>query len=386
MITILFIHQSSELYGSDKTLLLLLKHLDKTKFCPVVVLPNNGPLKVELEKLNITVILAPVIKLYRKMFTPKNILRFFVEIKLASKTLDALNKQYHFDIVYSNTLAVLLGIFYAKKRKIKHIWHVHEIIESPKVFTKLFLKFLAQKSNTKIVYNSIATQKFWDVNTKISSKSLVIQNGLEIPNTKMSESEVLEFREKFFKANKNEVVIALVGRISRWKGQLVLLKAFLELCKMHQNITLVFVGSTPPNQEFFLEKLNKQIQEYQISEKTIIIPFQEAISEIWQSIDIAVVPSIDPEPFGLVAIEAMLAKKPVVGSNHGGLTEIIVNEETGFLVKPNNQTALSGALQKLIVNPKLRIAFGEKGYQRATDEFSMESYVNSFEDLFSNKI
>ena len=386
MITILFIHQSSELYGSDKTLLLLLKHLDKTKFCPVVVLPNNGPLKVELEKLNITVILAPVIKLYRKMFTPKNILRFFVEIKLASKTLDALNKQYHFDIVYSNTLAVLLGIFYAKKRKIKHIWHVHEIIESPKVFTKLFLKFLAQKSNTKIVYNSIATQKFWDVNTKISSKSLVIQNGLEIPNTKMSESEVLEFREKFFKANKNEVVIALVGRISRWKGQLVLLKAFLELCKMHQNITLVFVGSTPPNQEFFLEKLNKQIQEYQISEKTIIIPFQEAISEIWQSIDIAVVPSIDPEPFGLVAIEAMLAKKPVVGSNHGGLTEIIVNEETGFLVKPNNQTALSGALQKLIVNPKLRIAFGEKGFQRATDEFSMESYVNSFEDLFSNKI
>ena len=386
MITILFIHQSSELYGSDKTLLLLLKHLDKTKFCPVVVLPNNGPLKVELEKLNITVILAPVIKLYRKMFTPKNILRFFVEIKLASKTLDDLNKQYHFDIVYSNTLAVLLGIFYAKKRKIKHIWHVHEIIESPKVFTKLFLKFLAQKSNTKIVYNSIATQKFWDVNTKISSKSLVIQNGLEIPNTKMSESEVLEFREKFFKANKNEVVIALVGRISRWKGQLVLLKAFLELSKMHQNITLVFVGSTPPNQEFFLEKLNKQIQEYQISEKTIIIPFQEAISEIWQSIDIAVVPSIDPEPFGLVAIEAMLAKKPVVGSNHGGLTEIIVNEETGFLVKPNNQTALSGALQKLIVNPKLRIAFGEKGYQRATDEFSMESYVNSFEDLFSNKI
>lgn len=386
MITILFIHQSSELYGSDKTLLLLLKHLDKTKFCPVVVLPNNGPLKVELEKLNITVILAPVIKLYRKMFTPKNILRFFVEIKLASKTLDDLNKQFHFDIVYSNTLAVLLGIFYAKKRKIKHIWHVHEIIESPKVFTKLFLKFLAQKSNTKIVYNSIATQKFWDVNTKISSKSLVIQNGLEIPNTKMSESEVLEFREKFFKANKNEVVIALVGRISRWKGQLVLLKAFLELSKTHQNITLVFVGSTPPNQEFFLEKLNKQIQEYQISEKTIIIPFQEAISEIWQSIDIAVVPSIDPEPFGLVAIEAMLAKKPVVGSNHGGLTEIIVNEETGFLVKPNNQTALSEALQKLIVNRKLRIAFGEKGYQRATDEFSMESYVNSFEDLFSNKI
>lgn len=386
MITILFIHQSSELYGSDKTLLLLLKHLDKVKFFPVVVLPNNGPLKGELEKENITVILAPVIKLYRKMFSPKNILRFFVEIKLATKTLDDLNNQYHFDIVYSNTLAVLLGIFYAKKRKIKHIWHVHEIIESPKVFTKLFLKFLAQKSNTKIVYNSIATQKFWDVNAKISSKSCIIQNGLEISNTIMSESEVSNYREKFFKADKNEIVIALVGRISRMKGQLVLLKAFFELCKTHNNITLVFVGSTPPNQEIYLEKLNKQIQEFQIFDKTVVIPFQEAISEIWQSIDIAVVPSIEPESFGLVAIEAMLAKKPVVGANHGGMTEIIVNDVTGFLVKPNNEKALSEALQKLIVDLKLRIAFGEKGFERAVTEFSMDNYVNSFEDLFSHKI
>jgi hypothetical protein len=53
MITILIIHQSAELYGSDKTLLLLLKHIDKTKFYPVVVLPNEGILKDELEKENI---------------------------------------------------------------------------------------------------------------------------------------------------------------------------------------------------------------------------------------------------------------------------------------------------------------------------------------------
>jgi glycosyltransferase involved in cell wall biosynthesis len=386
MITILFIHQSAELYGSDKTLLFLLKHLDKTKFLPVVVLPNDGPLKAELEKENIIVTLAPVIKLYRKMFSPKNIIRFLREINLATKTLDDLNNQYHFDLIYSNTLAVLLGLFYAKKRKIKHIWHVHEIIESPKVITKLFLKLLSQKGNSKIVYNSIATQKFWDVNTKISNKSCVIQNGLEIPSLQLSELEVLAFRAKFFKADKNEVVIALVGRISRWKGQLVLLKAFSKLAKTNQNITLVFVGSPPPNQEIFLEKLNAQIQEYQISKRVILLPFQEEISEIWQSIDIAVVPSIEPEPFGLVALEAMLAKKPVVASNHGGLTEIIVNEETGFLVTPNNEIALSQAIKKLIENPELRTAFGEKGYQRAIHQFSIEKYVNRFEDLFHKGI
>ena len=77
MKNILFIHQSAELYGSDKTLLLLLKYLDKAKFYPVVILPNDGPLKNELEKVNIEVHIAPVLKLYRKMFSPKNLITFF---------------------------------------------------------------------------------------------------------------------------------------------------------------------------------------------------------------------------------------------------------------------------------------------------------------------
>ena len=61
MKNILFIHQSAELYGSDKTLLLLLKYLDKSKYNPLVVLPNEGPLKQELEKENILVVIAPVL-------------------------------------------------------------------------------------------------------------------------------------------------------------------------------------------------------------------------------------------------------------------------------------------------------------------------------------
>ena len=123
MKNILFIHQSAELYGSDKTLLLLLKYLDKAKFYPVVILPNDGPLKNELEKVNIEVHIAPVLKLYRKMFSPKNLITFFSDIKKGVTISNELHKKYHFDIVYSNTLAVLLGLFFVRKTKIKHITH-----------------------------------------------------------------------------------------------------------------------------------------------------------------------------------------------------------------------------------------------------------------------
>ena len=84
----------------------------------------------------------------------------------------------------------------------------------------------------------------------------------------------------------------------------------------------------------------------------------------------------------MVALEAMLAKKPVVGSNHGGLTEIIVHNETGFLIEPYNETELAEAIQKLLNNKELRDQFGTTGYNRAIKEFSEEKYVSSFESLF----
>ncbi|WP_298117757.1 glycosyltransferase family 4 protein [Flavobacterium sp.] len=384
MKNILFIHQSAELYGSDKTLLLLLKHIDKSKFNPIVILPFEGPLKVELENNRIKVVIAPVLKLYRKMFTPKNIFQFFKDIKKSFNVINDLNEQYNFDLIYSNTLAVLLGVFYAKKSGIKHLWHVHEIIESPKFFTKIFCKMLSLNSNSKIVYNSIATKKFWDVTKKISLKSEVVWNGLEVNQNNISKEEKEDVRKLIFKCNSSEIIIALVGRISRWKGQKILLNSFNEVLKTHQNIKLALIGSTPPNQEFFLYELEKIIIELNISDKVIHIPFTKEIAKIWQCIDIAVVPSIEPEPFGLVAVEAMLAKKPVIGSNHGGLTEIILNNETGFLVKPKDEIELENAISKLIEDPKLRQEFGENGYNRAVENFSISNYVSSFEKIFIN--
>ena len=382
MKNILFIHQSAELYGSDKTLLLLLKNLDKNKFKPVVLLPFDGPLKEALENENIEVVIAPVLKLYRKLFTPKNLIGFFKDIKTAFKIVNELHKKYQFTLIYSNTLAVLLGIMFAWKNNIKHLWHVHEIIEKPSLFKKAFVGLLSLKSNTHIVYNSQATKVFWELNKSIINKGVVIWNGIEINTPESSTSELFDIRKNLFLAQPNEIILALVGRISRWKGQMILLDAFNNLVQKNENIKLVFVGAPPPNQEKFQEDLEDRISSFNLNDKVLIIPFQNEIHKIWQAIDIAVVPSTEPEPFGMVAIEAMLAHKPIVGSNHGGLTEIIENNATGFLVTPNSVQDLVIALEKLIQNELLRKEMGEKGYLRVTTAFSVEQYVDSFEKFF----
>jgi len=381
MINILFIHQSADLYGSDKTLLLLLKNINRQRFNPIVILPKEGPLKTELEKENIIVIIAPVLKLYRKMFTPKNIVLFLRQIKSAVKILDALNKEYHFDIIYSNTLAVLLGMIYAQKRKIKHLWHVHEIIVHPKIIAAIFPKILNRYADI-IVCNSFATKNnLTKRKSGLEAKTVVIHNGIEpivsVPdNTSKAD----------FGYSNSDIIITLIGRISRLKGHKLLLSTFINHLSKNRNSKLLFVGSPVDGQEYYLKEIEAIILENQLNDKVKILPFTKNLTSIWAITDIAVMPSTEAESFGLVALEAMLAKKPVVASKHGGLTEIVVNNQTGFLVEANNEKELNSAISKLVENKNLRNSFGTAGYERATSEFSLEKYTSSFEKILQGKV
>lgn len=377
MINILFIHQSADLYGSDKTLLQLLTYIDRKKFNPIVIIPLEGPLKEELENINIEVYITPVLKLYRNIVTPKNSIKFFSEYKKAIKFLDSLNKKYQFDIVYSNTLAVSLGMFYAKKREIKHIWHVHEIIVHPKIIAAIFPKLLNKYADS-IVCNSEATLYNLTRRTpQIKDKSIVIYNGVEQNSEVQKKVSKVDFGFKT-----EDIIITLVGRIYRLKGHKLLLNSFIKNFSVQKNIKLLFVGSPVIGQEKHLHEVEEIIKTNNLTEKVKILPFNKKLNSIWQITDIAVMPSTEAESFGLVAVEAMMFKKPVIGSNHGGLTEIIVNNETGILVEPNNESELTTAIQHLVDNPKIRIEMGEKGQQRAMETFSISSYIQNFENLF----
>ena len=121
-----------------------------------------------------------------------------------------------------------------------------------------------------------------------------------------------------------------------------------------------------------------------MNEKVKIIPFTTNLNAIWNITDIAVMPSTEKESFGLVALEAMMAKKPVVASNHGGLKEIVKDNKTGFLVEPNNINDLKIALEKLICNPDLRNTFGENGLKRAIENFNIQNYITKIEEILQN--
>lgn len=386
MKNILFVHQSAELYGSDKTLLLLVMEFKNKGINPIIVLPEKGPLFEILTENGITVILTSVIKISRTMFGIKNLLTLPFQINSSIKQIDEACKHIQIDLVYSNTLAVLIGLIYAKKRNIKHIWHIHEIIQKPKLVKTVFFKLISLKTNNHLIYNSFATRSFWEKSLQIKSiKSDVVWNGLSKDRSELSTHDLDNNRLNLFNAGKTHLVIALVGRINKWKGHQLLLTAFKNLPKETTNaVKLVFVGSAPPNREIYLTELIAKIEEYKMESQVMVIPFQQNIANVWQAIDIAVVPSTEPEPFGLVALEAMLYSKPVIAANHGGLKEIVVNDITGLLFEPNSLSALELCLKTLIDDKRKREFMGENGCKRAITEFTLGKYVTKIEQICLN--
>jgi len=384
MKNILFIHQSADLYGSDKTLLYLVESI-KDIANPIVVVPEKGPLTEELNKRNIPVFIIPVIKVSRQLFTSLDLFKLPFQIYKALKALKNKlgNKKIH--LIHSNTIAVFLGAFYSKKYKIKHIWHVHEIIQHPIIVAKAY-PYLVNWFSDAVVFNSFASaEHLYKDKPKLKKKSKIIYNGLDrnTPFLPTEEKEMLR-KELFKNINKSSIIIGLVGRINRHKGQQLLLNVFDKIAKTNNNVFLLFVGSTIKSQNYLLEDLKNEISNKNLKNKVSIISFQKDIWKFYDCLDIVAVPTTDPEPFGLVAVEGMLSKKPVVASNHGGLKEIVLQNKTGILFEPNNKINLKKSLTTLIDNKPLIKQFGEQGELRAKNEFSLEKYINNFKTFYNS--
>lgn len=383
MKTILFIHQSADLYGSDKTLLFLVESI-KEEIIPIVVVPEEGPLTVELRKIDIEVLIIPVIKVSRELIASFKFFTIPFQVFKAIKILKKKLNNRKIDIVHSNTVAVFLGAFYSKLYKIKHVWHVHEIIKHPKIAAKTY-PFLVDKFSDRVIFNSKASaEQLYSGKPNLKSKSRIIYNGLDRDISFSSIDEKTKLRKSLFNAmNKSSLLIGLVGRINRHKGQNLLLNTFNELKKEGvENIYLLFIGSTIKSQAFLLEELKNEIKNKKLQNFVKIIGFQKEIWKYYDALDIVLVPTTDPEPFGLVAVEGMLSEKPVIAANHGGLKEIVIHNKTGLFFEPNDSSELKKAILNLVNNKNLISSFGKKGAERAKNKFSLREYVNNFKDFY----
>ena len=371
---VLFVHQSSDLYGSDRVLLDIAQAVAQAGGEPIVALPGHGPLPQALRSLGIEVHVltdAQVLKLSRATMSIGGALRVAAAVPAALVALDRCIGERRVDRVHSNTLAVLAGALWARRRGVRHLWHVHEIVERPRFAARAF-PWLLRGLADDIVCNSHATRQ-WLVQAQpaLAARSQVVWNGVADSDVAITAANLQALR-KHFRPGGARLAIGLVGRINRMKGHDLLLDAAERLLRLGFNgFSIVFIGSPPPGQEIFLTKLQQRIAASPLRDRVVIQDYMDQVAPAYAALDIVCVPSTEAEAFGLVAVEAMAAGRPVVAARIGGLPEVVLDGETGSLHAPGDADALAVQLQDLLADPQLRHDFGLAGQTRFRREFTV---------------
>lgn len=204
-----------------------------------------------------------------------------------------------------------------------------------------------------------------------------IWNAVRIPETRSEDGDVL--RKRLGVAAERPVV-ALACRATPEKGGQHLLRAFEKMCQSLEwsegKPLLIYMGSGPALHEWrgIRDRLS-------CAEDVLFTGYRADSDEILGAADVAAVPSVWEEAFGLSALEPMSRGTPVVASEVGGLPEVVEHGGTGLLVPPGDEDALAHALGRLLTNPEERRRMGKRGRARTLENFAWEDMVTEITHL-----
>ncbi len=212
------------------------------------------------------------------------------------------------------------------------------------------------------------------------SREVVVRCGLQdgrapyeiVPNFLIDEAPAVDLDDPLAGRLPTGEFVLYVGDLAADKGVGTLLEAHARLA---ERVPLVLIG--------------RAVEPGLVPERdgvtTLGLLSHAAVLAAWRRCAVGVVPSITPESFGLVALEAMAAGVPVVASRVGGLRDVVADGEAGILVTPGDAGELSGAIGRLLADEGLRRRLGAGGRERA-QQFTVATVVPRFEAAYERAL
>jgi len=356
---IIFFSHTAGLGGSERSLLELIDKLLQKDVLITVILPCNGPLKKFLdEKGVITEIISYSWWAKIEKLSPQEIIEKNTEtLKNLLSAIPRL-KELNPDVIYTNTVVIPWGAITAIILNKPHIWHLREFgkIDHGLHFDlkeKEVKKFINTTSNA-VITNSKALYDFYkdEVDKK---KMSVAYNYIQISK------KLLEEKPKInpFK-NKDTLKLLILATITPSKGQLDAVLAIHEIIKKNYKVELAIIGQK--NNKLYLEKIEKYIKDNNLESFIHIFDFIDNPYPVIKLADIVLNCSVN-EAFGRTTVEAMLLKKPVIGTKRGGTLELIKEGVNGFHYESGNYKELAKKIEFFILNKNKIKELAKNGYE-----------------------
>jgi glycosyltransferase involved in cell wall biosynthesis len=210
-------------------------------------------------------------------------------------------------------------------------------------------------------------------------KIVVIPNGINIEEVTTTLTKE-ESRIKLGLPIETKIIL-FFGSLVPYKGPDILLKAFKLIKKEFPEVKLIFAGRGQ-----MLDELRDMAKKFDLEDDVIFLGFveEEKKALYYKSADIFCLPSTNmAESFGIVNLEAMTSGIPIVGSNLGGIPDIIEEGENGLLAKPCDHQSLANALLRLLKDEDLRQRMGNHGMKMVAD-YSWDKIAKETENLYKN--
>ena len=372
---------TSDLYGSSKILYYVARTLKKRGFNITLVLSYEGPLANLFRNDGFDVVIIRLGILRKRYFNFLGIFNRSIVLLMASRKLFKLCKDKKIDLIYSNTTPVIVGGIISKILNLKHIWHLHEIFEPRLSFVHKFFGLFINYTSDLVIVVSKAVYENW-VDLIMSSKLVIIQNGIPLDDYNNHSSNL---REEL-KIDSNTKLIAMIGRVNTYKGQKYYLEIASHLIKKIKNIKFLLVGDAFKGYEYLYSEIQKYIEDLDLSEYVIDLGYREDIVNILPSIDLLILPSLKPDPFPTIILEAMASSKAVIATRQGGALEQIEDGVTGKFIPFDNPLLCSEIIFDVITSKSILNFFGANAKSRVEKYFSLNDYERRINDLFDKNI
>jgi len=382
-INILYISRTSKLTGPENILIDILKKLDKKRYSPVVVLPDNkGPFYKKLEscRVNIKIVRMPFL---RVTFNPFLILWFFLNIlKLNFSFLSILKKQ-NVKMVVCNTIHEALFLFITAKILKKKLIICFKNILDKSWKKKLRARFCDYFADGIIAVSKEALKDYTLFGNKKRSSSKivsVIYDGIDCRELK-KDFVKKDFLKKY-RDNDSDFIIINIGNLTELKGQMLLLEALSSGKIKNLNIKVLLLGDVYHKSEIlYKNRIERYIYDNKLGRKVFMLGYKQDIRNYLNDADILVHCPVKEDAFPRVILEAFCFEKIVVATRIGGIPEMIKNDYNGFLCEVDKEELADKILYVYHNRDKLKY-IGLNALEMVRKEFSISTQVTETEKIY----
>lgn len=367
--TALFVHASSDLYGSDLACLHVVAGVVDAGWDVTVTVPWQGPLVPMLRQSGAEVIELDPLKLRRAELAWPAVLATPFRWARDYARLRRLARSRRFDLVYTTTAPTTGGHLLARRWKVPHVYHVHEIFWHARPLVRGLEGMLRRADVVLCCSQAVADQFSPTVPTQVA------YTGAEVD---LSTPVTMPFAGP-------TTQITCVARINEWKGQDVLIDALARLAPTMPGLRLHLVGDVYRGAADHRVALEQQVARLGLGDVVTFEGERRDAHALIGASDLIVLPSKRPEPFGMVIVEAMLLRRPVIATRAGGPTEVITDGVDGVLVEMDDPVALAEAIAELVGDPDRARALAAKGRERA-ESFTTAAMVTTVVGIFDELV